>query len=264
MGLFVAEDRDYDGSIRQTGFRRYKQILSICFGQWLAINAITLLGFLPLAAGIFFAVQASSVLVLIPCSLAGGAVAGPFLSGLYDAILRGLRDDPWSAWKKYRRAWKQNWKGSLLPGAFMGLFIGIYTFMAMLFWWAEIPPSTGTFALYLFAILLMIVVKTLYWPQLVLFEQKASVRLRNCMLFCIKHFWCVMGVGVLQMVYWAVFVLFAPWTLILLPVLGLWYIVFLSQFLIYKRMDEAFDIEKSFAASQEQNHDGSGASTELM
>lgn len=246
MGLFVAEDQDYDGSIRQTGFRRYKQLLSICFGQWLAINGLTLLGFLPLAAGIFFAVEASSVLVLVPCSIVGGMIAGPFLSGMYDAILRGLRDDPWRAWKNYRRAWKQNWRGSLIPGAVMGLLIGIYAFMAMLFWWAEVPPTAGTVMVYLFAMLLLIVIKTLYFPQLVLFEQRASVRLRNCVLFCIKHFWRVMGVGVLQMAYWAVFVLFAPWTLILLPVLGIWYIVFLSQFLIYGRMNEAFHIEEAF------------------
>lgn len=246
MGLFTAEDQNFDGSIRQTGFGRYKQLLSICFGQWLAVNLLTLLGFLPLATGIFFAVESSSILVLVPCSIAGGMIAGPFLSGMYDAILRGLRDDPWRPWKNYRRAWRQNWRGSLIPGAVMGLMLGLYSFMAMLFWWSEVPPSAGTVGLYLFAMLLLLVIKTLYWPQLVLFEQRAPVRLRNCVLFCVKHFWRVMGVGVLQMLYWAVFVLFAPWTLLLLPVLGIWYIVFLSQFLLYGRMNEDFRIEEAF------------------
>ena len=50
--------------------------------------------------------------------------------------------------------------------------------------------------------------------------------------------------GILQLGYLVVFVLFAPWTLLLLPVLGVWYILFLSQFLIYEQMDEAFGIEK--------------------
>lgn len=74
----------------------------------------------------------------------------------------------------------------------------------------------------------------------------ASVRLQNCLLFCIKYFWRVLGVGLLQLGYWTLFVLFAPWTLLLLPVLGVWYILFLSQFLIYTQMNEAFSIEELY------------------
>lgn len=132
----------------------------------------------------------------------------------------------------------------MLPGALLGLILGVYTFMAMLlFWWAERLPSPGTVALYLFGLLVVFIVNTLYWPQLVLFQQKASIRLRNCLLFCIKYFWRVLGVGLLQLGYWAVFVLFAPWTLLLLPVLGVWYILFLSLFFLYEALDEAFQIE---------------------
>ena len=86
----------------------------------------------------------------------------------------------------------------------------------------------------------------LYWPQLVLFDQTPWIRLKNCLLFCITYFWKVMGSALLQLAYWAVFVLFAPWTALLLPLLGIWYIVFLSQLLIYGPMDEAFHIEEAF------------------
>lgn len=246
MGLFFPEDPHFDENRRQTGFYRYRQLLSARFGRWWRINLLTLAGFVPLAAGIFYAVASSSLLVLLPCSILGGMIAGPFLAGMYDAILRGLRDDPLPWRDGYRRAWKQNWKSSLIPGALLGLALGTYTFMAMLFWWAERAPSLGTVALYLFALLIVLILNTLYWPQLVLFRQKASVRLRNCLLFCVKHFWRVLGVGILQLGYWIVFVLFAPWTLLLLPVLGGWYILFLSQFLIYEQMDTEFCIEASF------------------
>lgn len=244
MGLFFPEDPHFDENTRQTGFYRYRQLLSVRFGRWWKTNLFTLAGFAPLAAGIFYAIASSSLLVLIPCSILGGMIAGPFLAGMYDAILRGLRDDPLPWWDGYRRAWKQNWKSSLIPGALLGLALGVYAFMAMLFWWAERAPSLGTVALYLSALLAVLIINTLYWPQLVLFQQKASVRLRNCLLFCIKYFWQVLGVGLLQLGYWTVFVLFAPWTLLLLPVLGIWYILFLAQFLLYNQMDEAFRIEK--------------------
>lgn len=244
MGLFFPEDSHFNENQRQTGFYRYRQLLSVRFGRWWKTNLLTLAGFVPLAAGIFYSVASSSLLVLLPCSILGGMIAGPFLAGMYDAILRGLRDDPLPWWDSYKRAWKQNWKSSLIPGALLGLVLGVYVFMAMLFWWAERAPSPGTVALYLSALLAVLVINTLYWPQLVLFQQKASVRLRNCLLFCVKYFWRVLGVGLLQLGYWAVFVLFAPWTLLLLPILGVWYILFLSQFLIYPQMDDAYQIEE--------------------
>lgn len=158
------------------------------------MNLLTLLGFLPLIAGVFYAIAVSSVLVLSPRAILGGAVAGPFLAGLYDAVLRGLRDDP-LPWKDaYARPWRQNWKGSLLPGALLGL-LGLYGFVGMLFWWAQTPPSLGTLGLYLFGLLLILSVNSLLWPQLVLFEQTLSVHLRNCLLFTIKYFWRVNRYG---------------------------------------------------------------------
>ena len=246
MGLFFPEDPGFDENQRQTGFYRYRQLLSLRFGRWWRTNLLTLAGFAPLASGIFYAVASNSLLVLLPCSILGGMIAGPFLAGMYDAILRGLRDDPLPWWNSCKRAWKQNWKSSLIPGALLGLALGVYAFMAMLFWWAERAPTVGTVALYLFALLAVLIVNTLYWPQLVLFRQKAFVRLQNCLLFSIKYFWRILGVGLLQMGYWTLFVLFAPWTLLLLPVLGVWYMLFLSLFLIYPEMNEAFQIEELF------------------
>lgn len=247
MGLFVREDPGYNENIRQTGFNRYKQLLALRFGQWWKAGMAALAGFIPLTAGIACAILTSSVLVLIPCSILGGMIAGPFLAGLYDAVLRGLRDDP-LPWKEaWGRSWRQNWRESLLPGAAMGLMAGLYAFMAMLFWWAEVPPSLGTVALYLFSLLLVLAANTLLWPQLVLFQQSPSARLRNAALFLVKRFWRVMGAGLVQLAYLAVLVLFAPWTVFLLPVTGMWYAVFLSQLLIYRQLDEDFHIEESFA-----------------
>ena len=147
MGLFVSEDRNYDESVRQVGFNRYKQLLSAHFGDWFKVNLLTILGALPLAAGIVFSILSSSVLVLIPSALVGGMIFGPFLAGMYDAVLRGMRDDPHHWWENYRRSWKQNFRSSLLPGAILGLFLGMYAFMGMLFWWAETPPTAGTIVL---------------------------------------------------------------------------------------------------------------------
>lgn len=246
MGLFIREEPEY-GEGRRTGFARYKELLSVRFGRWWKAGLLTLLGCAPLAAGIFYAIGVSSVLVLCPCAIAGGMIAGPFLAGMYDAVLRGMRDDPRPWRDAWRLAWKQNWRGGALLGAVMGLLIGMYAFMGvMIFWWAQTRPGLWTAAAYLLGLLLILAVNSLLWPQLVLFRQKAAVRLYNAGLFFLLHFWRVLGVGLLQLGYWAVFVLFAPWTVLLLPVTGIWYIVFLSQFLLYEQMNDAFQIEEQF------------------
>lgn len=243
MGLFIHDDPEYDINVRQTGFNRYKQLLSFHAVHWMCLNLTAVAGALPLAGGIAVSILSSSLLLLLPCSIVGGMIFGPFLAGLYDAILRGLRDDPQNWRKNWLRSWRQNWRDSLLPGAVLGLLAGIYAFMAHLFWWSRRPVGVGTAALSLFSVLVFLMLSTLYWAQVVLFRQTPVNRLRNALLFSVKYFWRVLAAAALQLAYFAAFVLFAPWTLLLIPVLGFWYILFLSQFLIYEQLDEAFQIE---------------------
>ena len=42
MGLLFPEDPHYNENERQTGFYRYRQLLSNRFGQWWKINLLTL------------------------------------------------------------------------------------------------------------------------------------------------------------------------------------------------------------------------------
>lgn len=249
MGLFVHEDPYYDPDVRQVGFNRYKQLLSRHAFSWIKLNLLTVAGALPLAAGIGYAILSSSILVLIPLSLVGGMIWGPFLAGLYDGILRGLRDAPESWWTAWRKSLRQNGRESLLPGAVLGLLIGMYAFMAALFWWSAAPQSLGTIALYLFSAALFLLLNSLYWPQLVLFRQTALNRMRNIILFTAKYAWRMAGIAVLQLIYAMIYVLFAPWTLLLVPVLGFWYITFLSQFFIYEPLNKELEIEEKFKTS---------------
>ena len=255
MAFLTPDDPSYDPSVRQRGFNRYKQCLSFYGVHWFQVGLLTTLGALPLATGIILAVMSSSVLVLIPCSVLGGMIFGPFLAGMFDAVLRGLRDDPNNWWQNYKRSWRQNWRGSLLPGAFLGLFTGMYAFMATLFWWSQVAPSPGTVALYLFSGLVLIVLTTLFWPQLVLFHQSMATRLRNAILFTAKYLWKVLGAALLQVAYFAVLILFAPWTLLVVPFLGVWYIIFLSQFMLYDALDRELQIEQRFAAASSEVED---------
>ncbi|MBR1496969.1 MAG: hypothetical protein IJ617_05030 [Oscillospiraceae bacterium] len=246
MALFFREDRSYDVSRRLTGFDRYRQLMGFYALRWMVVNLITVGGALPLAAGIWLSIASSSILVLVPASLTGGVIFGPFLAGMYDSIMRGLRDAPGKWIEHWKKSWRQNWRGSLLPGGILGFLTGMFAFMLYIIWSAQAPAGWGTLLIYLISAALLIWVNTLYWPQLVLFEQSNAIRLKNAVLFTIRHFRRVAGVVVMQLAYIIVLVMFAPWTLILIPFLGFWFILLVSQLRLYDDLNEALQIEARF------------------
>lgn len=243
MGLLIRDD-DYDPSVRMTGFNRYKQLLSFFAGHWLKLNIITLVGLLPLAFFIILSIMAKSILLMLPLSFLGGMIAGPFISGLVDSIHRGLRDDTNNRWDNYKKGMRQNIKCSIIPGGVLGLVIGIYSFYFMMIYWGAIVLTKGTIAVIALSLFFAIDIFTLYWPQLVIFEMGLGTKMRNIILFTSKYLWKMLLTVLIQIAYWTFYILFAPITVIFLPFIGLWYIIFLSQFLIYDKLNLELHIEE--------------------
>lgn len=245
--IFFRQNTTPGTGLRLTGFQRFCELLDRDFKRFFLANLLTLLGFLPWISGVLFAILSSSTLILIPACIFGGAIAGPVSACLYDSIFRSLRDAPGKFTENYKRAWKQNWRQSVLPGIILCLLLGFYIFMLMMFWWTESFPSPGTCAIYIFGLVVFVMFFSLYWPQLILFEQTAIQRFRNCLLFMIKFFWKTLGCAIIQILYWTAIVLFLPWSFILLPFIGFWFILFLTNFLLYNTMDNVFHIEEQIA-----------------
>lgn len=246
MALFQYHEPNGTGR-RLTGIWRYNELLGRDLKRFLTINLLTLLGFLPFILGTIYAILSSSILVLIPVCILGGAIAGPFLACMYDTVFRSLRDAPGRCIENYRHAFRQNWRQAVIPGIIFCLLLGFYAFMLMMFLWAYRFPGWGTLAVYICGLLFFTMFFTLYWPQLVLFEQTGIQRFKNCLLFLIRFFWRSFGCALLQLVYWAVILLFLPWSVILLPFLGVWFILFTANFLLYDTLDEIFHIEEEIA-----------------
>ncbi|MCD7755323.1 MAG: hypothetical protein LUJ09_03165 [Firmicutes bacterium] len=247
MGMFFPDDPNYFPDVRPTGFPRYRQVLERDWKRLLLTNLLTLVSLVPFGLGVGYAVLSSSVLVLVPVCVVGGAIAGVGISGMYDRILRGLRDDEDDWWYTYKKALRQNWRCAILPGIVSCLFIGFYIFACYMLWVSGQAVSAGTVAILAASAILFLVVFSLWWPQIVLFDQRTSVRLKNCILFCIQNFWRTFGVAALQFVWWLLFVVMLPWTAFLVPVLGVWYPWYLSCFLLYEQLDSAFHIEEQIS-----------------
>lgn len=232
---------------RLTGFSRYTELLGRDFKRFFLVNLLTLLGFFPFASGVLLAILSSSILILIPACIVGGFLAGPSLACLYDTIFRSLRDAPGKCMENYKHAWKQNWRQAVLPGIVFCLLLGFYAFMLMMFWWASGFPSLGTIVLFFLSLLFFTMFFSLYWPLLVLFEQSGKQRFQNCLLFMIRYFWKCLGCACIQILYWVVVVLLLPWSIVLLPLTGMWFILFSANFLLYDTLNQVLGIEEQIA-----------------
>jgi uncharacterized membrane protein YesL len=247
MGMFFPDDPDYFPNRRPTGFKRYSQVLERDWKRLIMGNLLTVGSLLPFALGVGYAVLSSSILVLLPVCVLGGIIAGPFVACMYDMILRGLRDNVDDWWYSYKKAMKQNFRAAILPGVVMCLFLGFYIFCCAMLWWAPGNPGLGTVAVMLISALIVIMVFTVWWPQVVLFDQKHGIRLKNCLLFCIRYLKPSLIAAAVQLLWWLFLVVMLPWSGYVIPFIGIWYILYLSTFLIYDRLDEAFAIEERIA-----------------
>lgn len=262
MALLYREEKDYFPEARKIGFARYRQVLERNWKQFFMVGLLTLGFIIPFAAGVGMAILTSSVLVLLGACVIGGAIAGAGLAGMYDVVLRGLRDcrDHW--WYSYKKAFMQNFRASILPGILQCLFIGFVIFSGALMWWSETPISYGTVAILCASSILCTMIFTVWWCQVVLFTQSPVIQLKNCVLFCIKYFWRTLGAAVLQVVWWIIMFLFLPWTAFLVPILGVWYILFLTVFLVYRNLDTAFRIEEQIGEKFPEQFDPENFDTE--
>lgn len=247
MSFFYPNYNHPSNGKRLTGFSRYIEVLERNIKLFLLTNLMTLIGFLPFAIGVALSILSSSVLVLIPSCMIGGIFAGPALSCMYDAVMRSLRDASRSWWLDYKHAWKQNWRQSILPGILFCLLLGFYIFMAMLFWWSIQFPGWGTIAIYVCSLFLFTMFFSIFWPQIVLFEQPLKQCVKNCFLFMLRFFPKMTGVTLIQLAYWIVIVLFLPWSIILLPITGIWFILYSTDFLLYDTLNSIFQIESKIA-----------------
>lgn len=244
MGFLFPEEKEYDLPVRKAGFARYREILEANWKAFLIVGFTTLVFFIPFAAGVIYAVLSTSALVALAAGVVGGAIAGTGLACMCDLILRRLRSDKADWWFCWKKAFAQNWRSAILPGVVQCVFLSLAVFIGALMLRGQRPFSWGTTALILFGSLLMTMLITLWWVQVVLFEQKTLLRLKNAMLFMLMHLGKVFGAALIRVVWWLILCFFLPWTAFVVPVLGIWYVLFLSVFILYRDLDRDFRIEE--------------------
>ena len=259
MGLFTRNfDKPGTGvspdAPRKKGAARFFEILGRDLATiWLA-GFLAMLGGLPFAAGVWFAIETHSLIPLVIAGVLGGMIAAPQIVGLNDTILRTLRDEPGYWWATYRRVWKRNLKESLLPGAVCGLLLSMEIFTLF-----HVDVSTGRVAVIavLVALLLLAGIAQYLYAQVALIDIPFTGLLKNSLMLFLGYL-PRSGLGLLwQLLYWGAVALFWPISGFVLLFTSLWLPCLLSLMSIYPALEKSFDIEKNIKAIREAQLHGS-------
>ena len=238
------EPEEFDDHHRKVGVARFFEILGRDLWPFYKSSILCVLGFAPGYAALLLSTMADSLPLCLLSGAVGGMIAAPFLCGLYDTILRSLRDEPCYWWHTYRMAWKQNWKDSLLPGALTGLLLGMWVFLLYTLPDMENVP-TAVWVCVVLTVLIILAVSTYAFAQIVLVSVPLPRLIKNSALFCIGFLpRTLIAVGV-QAIYWGVTLLWMPYTLVLLFVTGFWFPATVSLLAIYPGLDKAFHLENT-------------------
>ncbi len=226
---------------RKKGIARFFEILFRDFSSFYLSAAISTIAFIPAAIGLSFCVFAANLFWGVVCGIVGGMIASPFYAVLVDTILRAQRDEPGYWWVRYRRAFANNWKASLLPGALFGVLINVLA----LFTFILLPSNFSTS---LIASLLLSVFVTCFliiwlYPQIVLFKLPFIKLARNAAILSFSQLPRSLAAVIFTLAYWIAAALFAPLSVFVLLLTSVWLPTFIALSFIYVPLNKAFDIE---------------------
>ena len=111
---------------RKTGVGRFFELVGRDMSSMFLANLLTCLGFLPVICLVYIGFLMNSLPVMLVSAAAGGILAGPALAGMYDTVLRALRDEAGYWWTTYRKAFKRNFKASILPGVLYCVVVTVH------------------------------------------------------------------------------------------------------------------------------------------
>ena len=254
MGLFPSANDYKPGpgiekdTPRKTGIARFFELVGRDMSGMFLANLLTCLGFLPVICLVYIGFLMNSLPVMLISAVVGGVMAGPVLAGMYDTVLRALRDEAGYWWSTYRRAFRQNWKASILPGIIycvvvtMQIFLVYFCFNML---YQGVNVGIGMWVATVLHLLLFHMLFAYMWPQVVLLDQPLTMTLKNslhCMIAFLPH---ALAASVVQILFWGLVILCMPLGLLLMIVFGFWFSCEICCQIVYGDLDRVFHIEEN-------------------
>jgi len=178
----------------------------------------------------------------------GGILAGPVLAGMYDTVLRALRDEAGYWWTTYRKAFKQNFKASILPGMLYCIVVTVQIFLVYFCFNLLYHGTNVGVGMWVATVLNLVIFHMLFsymWPQVVLLDQPFGQTLKNsvnCMIAFLPH---ALAASLVTVLFWGLVILCMPLGLLLMLVFGFWFQVEITSQIVYGDLDRVFHIEEN-------------------
>ena len=206
---------------RKKGVSRFVELLGRDLGSMFKSGLLALAACLP--AGLL-------VCLALLAAAAAGWLTGPAMTGLYDTILRALRDEPGNWWHTYRRVWKRSFRSSLLPGiAFTALW------SCLLYAWLAAAPAGPL----LLSAACLTACGLYFWLQSALFESSTARKLENCLRMAVGFLPRTLAAVAVQLLYLAILPRLGFFSLLT----GLWLPSLIALMLVYPPLEHTLDLE---------------------
>ena len=260
MGLFPSADDFKAGhgiqkdAPRKTGVGRFFELLGRDMNGMFLANLLACLGFLPVICLVYIGFLMNNLPVMLVSAAVGGILAGPTLAGVYDTVLRALRDEPGYWWTTYRRAFRQNFKASILPGILYCVVVTVQIFMVYFCFnmlAQGVNVGTGVWVATVLNLVIFHMMFSYMWPQVVLLEQPLRQTLANsvrCMLAFLPH---ALAAAIVQVVFWGIVILCMPLGLLLMVVFGFWFSCEVCCQIVSGDLERVFHIEEKIRARKD-------------
>ncbi len=240
---------------RKKGLSRFFELLARDFGNYWKAGFLALLCMLPGIAGVFLSLLAGAVLPLLLSGIVGGALAGPCLAGMYDTVVRTLRDEPNFWWHTYRQSVKRDARASILPGALFGLFFSSLLLMLYTLAYGK-GQSVLQWIVAFLCLFLLFGMSNYLWMQLVLLDMPGMTMARNMLLLWIAYLPRTLLAALIQIVYWGAVILLFPISALPLMLTTVWLPVLAAALAVYKPMEASFQVESSVRKLHEARRAG--------
>ena len=211
-------------------------------------NLLTCIGFLPVICLVYIGFLMNNLTVMIVSATAGGILAGPALAGMYDTVLRALRDEAGYWWTTYRRAFRQNFKASILPGILYCVVVTVQIFLVYFCFNMLYHGTNVGVPMWVATVLNLVLFHMLFsymWPQIVLLDQPLRLTLKNslnCMIAFLPH---ALAAALVTILFWGLVILCMPLGLLLMLVFGFWFQCEICCQIVYGDLNRVFHIEES-------------------
>ena len=238
MGLFPSANDFKAGkgvekdAPRKTGIGRFFELVGRDMNGMFLANLLACIGFLPVICLVYIGFLANSLPVMLASAVVGGILAGPALAGMYDTVLRALRDEAGYWW----------------VSIFYCVVVTMQIFLVY-FCFSMLAQGTNVgVPLWVATVLNLLIFQMLFaymWPQVVLLDQPFSLTMKNslnCMIAFLPH---ALAAAIVQILFWGVVILCMPLGLLLMLIFGFWFVTEVSCQIIYGDIEKVFHIEES-------------------